>query len=213
MCLIPKRKTYFAQPLDVSINSPFKHALKVLWSDWFKNTPPPPSYTPSGYRRCPTYEERIGMVVKALKAVTPDVIRNAFRTCGIAPFGGDIPLVELNQRLRSVMSFDPDELISNDEPVINQWEDEIDDADSSSSYDDNGMSLDSLPRNESCLFDNEILEENCSEEDVNDDVYINDLQNEVTASDVDFLVVQRYNSQPTRKTASTARSIIKYSDV
>ena len=40
MCLIPKRKTYFAQPLDVSINSPFKHTLKVLWSDWFKNSPP-----------------------------------------------------------------------------------------------------------------------------------------------------------------------------
>ena len=189
--------------MDISINSPFKHALKVLWSDWFKNSPP--SYTPSGYRRCPTYEESIGMVVKAMKAVTPDV--NAFRTCGIAPFGGDIPLDELNQRLRSVV------FISNDEPVINQWEDEIDDDDSSSSYDDNGMSLVSLAMNESCLFDNEILEENCSEEDGNDDVYINDLQNEVTESDVDFLVEQRYNSQQTRKVASTARSIIKHSDV
>ena len=97
--------------------------------------------------------------------------------------------------------------------MINQWEDEIDDDGSSSSYDDNGMNLDPLPMNESCLFDNEILEENCSEEDVNDDVYINDLQNEVTESDVDFLVVQRYNSQQTRKAASTARSIIKHSDV
>ena len=58
-----------------------------------------------------------------------------------------------------------------------------------------------------------VLEENCSEENVNDGVYINDLQNEVTESEVDFLLVQRYNSQPTRKVASTARSIIKHSDV
>ena len=37
MCPIPKKKT--SRPA-CCINSPFKLALKNVWADWFKNTPP-----------------------------------------------------------------------------------------------------------------------------------------------------------------------------
>ena len=136
-----EKKTSYAQPLDVGINSPFKNDLKKSWADWFKNSVP--VYTNAGNRK--HYETMVEMVVDAMKAVSPEVICSSFKVCGIAPYGQDVPQEELDQRLRMVMSFTPNELISNDddERII---VDDDQDHDSSCDDDDYEMSEDANKR-------------------------------------------------------------------
>uniref|UniRef100_A0A914WZJ4 DDE-1 domain-containing protein n=1 Tax=Plectus sambesii TaxID=2011161 RepID=A0A914WZJ4_9BILA len=102
MVLIPAKMTYMAQPLDVSINAPFKSALKNEWAAWLRDTPP--LYTPSGYRKRPSYQEIIDMVSLATDAIQMTAISRAFETCGIAPNGQEVPTALLNERLRDALS-------------------------------------------------------------------------------------------------------------
>lgn len=44
--LLPPKTTSFLQPLDVSVNHPFKVALRKEWNEWMDSTPP--EYTKSG---------------------------------------------------------------------------------------------------------------------------------------------------------------------
>lgn len=47
---IPPKTTSFLQPLDVSINHPFKTKLRELWNDWIETTSP--EFTKSGKYLC-----------------------------------------------------------------------------------------------------------------------------------------------------------------
>ena len=71
-----------------------------------------PVYTNAGNRKHPDYETMIEMVSYAMKSITPDVICTSCKVCDVAPYG---PLDELNQRLRTVMVFTANDLISNDD--------------------------------------------------------------------------------------------------
>ena len=228
MILIPKKKTSYAQPLDVGINSPFKNDLKKSWADWFKNSVP--VYINAGNRKHPDYETMVEMVVNAMKAVSPEVICSSFKVCGIAPYGQDVPQEELNQRLRMVMSFTPNELISNDddERII---VDDDQDHDSSCDDDDYEMSEDMIRTRESDLFEGTLLDLEAT--DVNDDIFLNDLHDDdinvttqnntrtyiecnvdVTGS-TESVVIEHENNEdrvPRRMAALDAREIIKVSD-
>ena len=228
MILIPKKKTSYAQPLDVGINSPFKNDLKKSLADWFKNSVP--VYTNAGNRKHPDYETMVEMVVNAMKAVSPEVICSSFKVCGIAPYGQDVPQEELNQRLRMVTPFTPNELISNDddERII---VDDDQDHDSSCDDDDNEMSEDMIRTRESDLFEGTLLDLEAT--DVNDDIFLNDLHDDdinvttqnntrtyiecnvdVTGS-TESVVIEHENNEdrvPRRMAALDAREIIKVSD-
>ncbi len=52
--LVPKKCTFFAQPLDVALNNGFKAALRKEWDEWFKSGPK--EYTTKGYRKRPSYQ-------------------------------------------------------------------------------------------------------------------------------------------------------------
>ena len=115
------------------------------------------------------------MVSSAMKSITPDVIRTSFKVCDIAPYGQDVPLGELNQRLRTIMSFTPNDLISNDDEERMTVDDDLDDDDSScdDDYLDDGDSScddDDLDDNSSC--DDDYLDDDdssCDDDDLDDD--------------------------------------------
>ena len=140
------------------------------------------------------------------------------------------PQEELNQRLRMVMSFTPNELISNDddERII---VDDDQDHDSSCDDDDYEMNEDMIRTRESDLFEETLLDLEAT--DVNDDIFLNDLHDDdinvttqnntrtyiecnvdVTGS-TESVVIEHENNEdrvPRRMAALDAREIIKVSD-
>ena len=127
-------------------------------------------YTNAGNGKHPDYETMIEMVSNAMKSVTPDVIRTSFNVCRIAPYDQDVPIDELNQRLRTVI---PNDLISNNDEERITVDVDLDD--------DSSCDVDYFDRNEDTadLFGgtlSHLIEET---DNVNDDI-INDLINEVS---------------------------------
>ena len=62
---VPAKTTSYLQPVDVSINGPFKSAMRDEWNNGYENSPK--SYTPKGYRKRPSYEWLFKMMSNALK--------------------------------------------------------------------------------------------------------------------------------------------------
>jgi hypothetical protein len=101
MVLIPAKTTCMAQPLDVAVNASFKTALKNEWAAWLRDAEP--EYTPSGYRKRPSYQAIVDMVSLATDAIQPTAVIRAFETCGIAENGQEVPIELLNERLREIL--------------------------------------------------------------------------------------------------------------
>ena len=57
-----KTASYF-QPFDVSVNSPFKYAMRDEWNEWYANRPK--EYTAKGYRRRTSYKWLLKIVSNA----------------------------------------------------------------------------------------------------------------------------------------------------
>ncbi len=102
LVLIPPKMMSFLQPLDVSINYPFKLELRRLWNIWLRDGSK--EYTPKGYRKRPSYQEVINMVSLAMDSLKRDVIKRSFLCCGICEKGQNVPLAQLNKNLQMVLS-------------------------------------------------------------------------------------------------------------
>ena len=77
--LIPAGFTYCLQPLDVSVNKPFKDILKRKWKTWDQNST---RVTKSGNKSKPTWQQTISMVDSSTKELKTSIIRKSFLKCG-----------------------------------------------------------------------------------------------------------------------------------
>ena len=59
--------------------------------------------TAKGYRRRPSYQAVVDMVLKVVHSLSPESIRKSFRVCGIAAEGETVPENELNERLKQLL--------------------------------------------------------------------------------------------------------------
>ena len=88
---IPAKTTSYLQPLDVSVNSPFKTSLRNQWNLWFEKEPK--EYTSRGDRKRPSYAYLLKLVSEATKKIEKEVVVRGFECCGIAPEGNRVPIV------------------------------------------------------------------------------------------------------------------------
>ena len=75
--------TLLLQPLDMSINKPFKDRLRRCWSDWIMSGEN--AYTKSGRMRKVDLPMICGWIVKVWEEIPSDIIKRAFLKCCISP--------------------------------------------------------------------------------------------------------------------------------
>ena len=81
LCYIPAGCTSIAQPMDVSINAPFK---KIFQEEWIKWRRTPASRKPDGRMINPTRQLVINWVSTAWESISVEIITKSFLTCGIS---------------------------------------------------------------------------------------------------------------------------------
>ena len=99
--VIPPKMTGVLKLLDISLNSSFKAALHRGWLDWLINGPK--EMTAKGYRRPPSYQAVVDMMLKVVHSLLLESIRKSFLVCGIASEGEKVPENELNERLKQLL--------------------------------------------------------------------------------------------------------------
>ena len=78
--IVPAGCTSLIQPMDVSVNRPFKAKLQELWVEWFASHT---DTTAHGNLRQPSRQQAIDWVSAAWDAVSSDTIASSFVLCGI----------------------------------------------------------------------------------------------------------------------------------
>jgi DDE superfamily endonuclease len=68
------------QPLDVSINKPFKDSLRNQWTEWFATTN---ERTPGNNHKPPTRQNLIEWISLAWEGISASVITASFEKCGL----------------------------------------------------------------------------------------------------------------------------------
>ena len=95
---MPERTTSYLQPLDVSVNAPFKRFLRDQWDDWFENTPH--VYIKKGNIKRAGYGTVVDWVHNASESIDKAVITKSFEACGLSQ---KRQINQLNSRLMDLM--------------------------------------------------------------------------------------------------------------
>ena len=77
---IPPGCTPLVQPMDVSINRPFKSKMQSQWATWFRDHR---AVTPRGNLKQPTRQNAIDWVSAAWAGIPAEMIKESFVLCGI----------------------------------------------------------------------------------------------------------------------------------
>ena len=83
VAIIPGGLTNQLQPLDVSINKPFKEKVRTMWSNWMAGESDH-SFTKGGRLKKPSITIWCQWVVKAWNEIDPAIIVKAFKKCSIS---------------------------------------------------------------------------------------------------------------------------------
>ena len=75
--IIPGGTTKFLQPLDISVNRPFKVALRAQWEKWM--TSGEKSFTKTGRMRRATFTQVCEWIISAWRKIAVSTIENGFR--------------------------------------------------------------------------------------------------------------------------------------
>lgn len=82
LVVIPGGLTSQLQPLDVSINKPFKGLMREEWNKWMQRNDT--NLTPSGKVRKPTIPEVCQWVLTAWEGIKNEIVVKSFKKCGIS---------------------------------------------------------------------------------------------------------------------------------
>ena len=82
MAVIPGGLTSILQPLDVSINKPFKDCMRKKWNEWMSSGDM--SYTAAGNMKPANLPTLCQWVKESWDAIDKEIIINAFKKCSIS---------------------------------------------------------------------------------------------------------------------------------
>ena len=105
--VIPGGFTSVLQPLDVSLNKPFKDFYRQLWNEWMDS--PNPVYTKGGNRQKSSYQtlsDRISTSIEKSSSMS-ELIKKSFVICGIVNQSTKIP--SFNHRLSSILTYEEED--------------------------------------------------------------------------------------------------------
>ena len=78
ICYVPGGCTGIAQPMDMSINAPFKKDFQEQWIQWRRM---PAARKPDGRMMIPTRQHVINWVSHAWESISADMISKSFLVC------------------------------------------------------------------------------------------------------------------------------------
>ena len=81
LCYVPGGCTGIPQPMDVSINTPFKKAFQEQWIQWRRT---PAARRPDRKLMIPTRQHIIDWVSKAWEMMSAEMIIKSFLVCSIS---------------------------------------------------------------------------------------------------------------------------------